>query len=52
MKLLLIPIAENSISSKAMRPGDVYNSRSGKTVESNITDAEGRLLIADAMEIG
>ncbi len=49
--VLLIPIAENSISSKAMRPGDVYNSRSGKTVEISHTDAEGRLLLADAMEL-
>jgi leucyl aminopeptidase len=49
--ILLVPLAENSISSTAMRPGDVYTSRSGKTVEISHTDAEGRLLLADAIEL-
>ncbi len=34
-----------------MRPGDIYTSRSGKSVEISHTDAEGRLLLADAMEL-
>ncbi|MEM1159904.1 MAG: leucyl aminopeptidase family protein [Pseudomonadota bacterium] len=46
---VLIPAVENSISSPAMRPGDVLTSRSGKTVEINNTDAEGRLVLADAL---
>ena len=49
--ILIIPLAENSISSNAMRPGDVYSSYSGKTVEISHTDAEGRLLLADAIEM-
>lgn len=46
-----IPIAENSISSQAFRPGDVYKSRSGKLVEIHHTDAEGRLILADALSV-
>ncbi|MBE8162995.1 MAG: leucyl aminopeptidase family protein [Bdellovibrionaceae bacterium] len=46
-----IPIAENSISGKAFRPGDVYQSRSGKLVEIHHTDAEGRLILADALSL-
>ncbi|MBE8221902.1 MAG: leucyl aminopeptidase family protein [Bdellovibrionales bacterium] len=46
-----IPIAENSISSKAFRPGDVYKSRSNKLVEIHHTDAEGRLVLADALSL-
>lgn len=46
-----IPIAENSISSQAFRPGDVYKSRSGKLVEIHHTDAEGRLILADALSL-
>ncbi len=49
--ILIIPLAENSISSKAMRPGDIYSSYSGKKVEISHTDAEGRLLLADAIEL-
>ena len=45
----LLPIAENSIGGDAMRPGDVITQRSGRTVEVNNTDAEGRLVLADAM---
>ena len=46
---LLIPIVENAISGPAMRPGDIYRSRKGLTVEVGNTDAEGRLILADAL---
>ena len=46
---LLLPIAENAISSTAFRPGDVLKSRKGLTVEIGNTDAEGRLILADAL---
>ena len=46
---LLIPIVENSISSSSFRPSDVLTSRKGKTIEVNNTDAEGRLILADAL---
>ena len=49
--VLIIPLAENSISSNSMRPGDIYSSHSGKKVEISHTDAEGRLLLADAIEL-
>ncbi len=45
----LVPSAENMISSKAYRPGDVVGSHFGKTIEVLNTDAEGRLLLADAL---
>lgn len=45
----LIPAAENSVSAKAMRAGDIINSHSGKTIEVLHTDAEGRLVLADAL---
>jgi leucyl aminopeptidase len=48
---VLIPAAENSISSDAFRPGDVLTSRAGKTVEVGNTDAEGRLVLADALAL-
>ena len=48
---LLIPAAENSIAGNAFRPGDVIRSRSGKTVEIGNTDAEGRLVLADALSL-
>jgi leucyl aminopeptidase len=44
----IFPFAENLISSKAMRPGDVIKSHLGKTVEISNPDAEGRLILADA----
>lgn len=44
-----LPIAENSISGDAYRPGDIIKSYSGKTVEIINTDAEWRLVLADAM---
>jgi leucyl aminopeptidase len=46
---VLIPAADNSISSNAFRPGDVLPSRNGMTVEIGNTDAEGRLVLADAI---
>src|SRR6056300_726610 len=49
--VLVIPMAENSVSGNSMRPGDIYASASGKKVEISHTDAEGRLLLADAMEL-
>ena len=48
---VLLPIAENSISGNAFRPGDVLTARNGKTVEIGNTDAEGRLVLADAMAL-
>jgi leucyl aminopeptidase len=48
---VLIPTVENSISSNAFRPGDVLKSRSGLTVEIGNTDAEGRLILADALHL-
>ena len=45
----LVPAAENMPGGRAIRPGDVLTSASGKTVEVNNTDAEGRLLLADAL---
>ncbi|GAB5368522.1 hypothetical protein AAMO2058_001326400 [Amorphochlora amoebiformis] len=49
---VLLPIAENSISDNAFRPSDVLTSRSGITVEVGNTDAEGRLILADALSLG
>jgi leucyl aminopeptidase len=46
---LLIPAVENAISADAIRPGDVLRSRKGLTVEISNTDAEGRLILADAL---
>lgn len=46
---LILPCAENSISSTSMRPGDVITTASGKSVEIGNTDAEGRLLLCDAL---
>jgi leucyl aminopeptidase len=46
---VLIPAVENAISSAAFRPGDIIKSRKGLTVEIGNTDAEGRLILADAL---
>ncbi|HEX6858896.1 MAG TPA: leucyl aminopeptidase family protein [Caulobacteraceae bacterium] len=46
---VLVPAVENAISGDAMRPGDVLNSRKGLTIEVGNTDAEGRLILADAL---
>ena len=48
---VLVPIVENAISGPAMRPGDIYRSRKGLTVEIGNTDAEGRLILADALAL-
>lgn len=45
----VIPSTENSISSNSFKPGDVYLSHAGKSVEITNTDAEGRLILADAI---
>ena len=45
----VIAAAENMVSGRAMRPGDVLTSMSGKTIEVNNTDAEGRIVLADAL---
>ena len=49
---VLIPVAENAVSGGAFRPGDILTSRKGLTVEVNNTDAEGRLVLADALSYG
>jgi leucyl aminopeptidase len=48
---VLIPAVENAISGDAFRPLDVYRSRKGITVEIGNTDAEGRLVLADALAL-
>ena len=48
---VIIPAAENSIAGNAFRPGDVLASRNGMTVEIGNTDAEGRLVLADALSL-
>jgi leucyl aminopeptidase len=46
---VLLPVVENAISGDAMRPGDVLATRKGLSVEVGNTDAEGRLILADAL---
>ncbi|OLP57501.1 leucyl aminopeptidase [Rhizobium rhizosphaerae] len=46
---VLVPVVENAISAAAFRPGDIYRSRKGLTVQIDNTDAEGRLILADAL---
>lgn len=46
---VLIPAVENSVSANAMRPGDVLQTRKGLTIEVGNTDAEGRVILADAL---
>jgi leucyl aminopeptidase len=48
---VLIPVVENAISAAAFRPGDILRSRKGITVEIGNTDAEGRLILADALAL-
>jgi leucyl aminopeptidase len=48
---VLIPAVENAISGNAFRPGDILSSRKGITVEIGNTDAEGRLILADALAL-
>jgi leucyl aminopeptidase len=49
---VLVPVVENAISGDAMRPGDVLASRKGLSIEVGNTDAEGRLILADALTRG
>lgn len=46
---VLLPIVENAVSAPSFRPGDIYRSRKGLSVEIGNTDAEGRLILADAL---
>ncbi|MEH6792311.1 leucyl aminopeptidase family protein [Parasphingorhabdus sp.] len=48
---LLVPAVENAIDGNALRPGDILNSRKGLTVEVTNTDAEGRLVLGDALTL-
>jgi len=48
---VLVPAVENSVAGNAFRPGDILTSRKGLTVEVNNTDAEGRLVLADALAL-
>lgn len=48
---VLIPAVENSVAGNAFRPGDILTARNGLTVEINNTDAEGRLVLADALAL-
>lgn len=48
---LLVPAVENAVSGSSFRPGDVLRSRKGLTVEIGNTDAEGRLILADALTL-
>ncbi len=50
--IAVVPTTENSIGSQSYKPGDVYTSYEGKTVEITNTDAEGRLILADALAYG
>ncbi len=47
--VVLTPVVENAISGDAMRPGDVLSTRAGLTIEVGNTDAEGRLILSDAL---
>ena len=49
---LLLPAVENSISSNAFRPGDVFKTRKGLHIEIGNTDAEGRVILCDALAYG
>ncbi len=48
---LIVPAVENAIAGNAFRPGDVLRTRAGMTVEIGNTDAEGRLILADALTL-
>lgn len=48
---VIIPIVENSVAGSSFRPGDIYTSRKGLSVEIGNTDAEGRLVLADALAL-
>lgn len=48
---VLVPAVENAVSGASFRPGDIFTARNGLTVEINNTDAEGRLVLADALAL-
>lgn len=48
---VLVPAVENAVAGNAMRPGDILMSRKGLSIEVNNTDAEGRLVLADALAL-
>ena len=48
---VIVPIVENSVSAQSFRPGDIYPSRAGLSIEIGNTDAEGRLILADALAL-
>jgi len=48
--IALIPAVENMVSGKSVRPGDVLKTMNGKTIEVMNTDAEGRVILSDALE--
>lgn len=48
---VIVPAVENAVSGRSMRPRDILTSRKGLTVEVNDTDAEGRLILADALTL-
>ncbi|MDJ0652319.1 MAG: leucyl aminopeptidase [Simkaniaceae bacterium] len=50
--VVLVPTTENAMDALSYKPGDVYRAHSGKTVEIINTDAEGRLILADALSYG
>jgi leucyl aminopeptidase len=49
---VLVPAVENAVSGQAFRPGDIIKSRQGLTIEVDNTDAEGRLILCDALAEG
>jgi leucyl aminopeptidase len=49
--LLVIPTVDNAVAGDAMRPGDIIRTRAGVTVEVDNTDAEGRLILCDALAL-
>jgi len=49
---VIVPCVENAVSGSAFRPGDILSSRKGLTVEIGNTDAEGRLVLGDALALG
>jgi leucyl aminopeptidase len=48
---IYLPMAENAIASASFRPGDIITARNGLTIEIHNTDAEGRLVLADALDV-
>lgn len=48
---LILPLVENAVSGNSYRPGDILTMRTGKTVEIGNTDAEGRIILADALAL-